>query len=482
MALFSHWSNQVSSKLTKPGALLVIVISAALALGSFSLHAKTEPLSDDDLGLKEYTTPAGHKFWYFPMPNADRTALFIDWAQEVPLGEGTHPGVAELGIELMLKGGAGDRDAAQIVADYGDLDAGSGLWVRPRGASGYFVAPDKHFSQAREIAQQVLTKPRFEQKWFDREHQIMIESAVEDRASSWGLAWTLARTVFLGDHPYNKFWSYNSLDEFEKVSLDDVKAWYESSFSTNTTTLAVAGSAAVDTIAKEIDLLLAGLPTHKPVKPIDLPKPRTTGKTILLHNPDAPKSVLLLAGSFPSNNEDINTTLQVGLAVFGRGKNSRLFKTVRSGMGASYGFGADVHDVTQEYRMLAMSGEVETGQLQEALNGIEQAYAEFRQSGISPEEFPVFKQFYKREVKKQLAEPANVAYHLNKGVRDGFSADYMNTTMVRIDSLERSSTNKLITESFPAYDKLLKLIVSPDKKAVEGACVISTIAEAESCL
>ncbi len=457
-------------------------ITFILALSSFSLLSQAQAASDDELEIKEYTTPAGHQFWYFPMPDADRTALLIDWAQEVPLGDDTHPAVSELGIDLMLKGGAGELDAAQIVADFEDLDAGSDLWVRPRGTSGFFVAPDEHFSTAREIAQVVLTEPRFEQKWFDREHQIMIESAIEDRANSWGLAWTTARAIFLGDHPYRKFWSFEALDEFEKATLDDVKAWYETSFSTNTITLSVAGSAAPDMVAKEIDLLLAGLPNNEPTKPIDMPKPRSTGKTIVLHNPDAPKSVVLLAGNFPSNNETINTALQISAVVLGQGKNSRLFKTVRSGMGASYGFGVEVFDVTQEYRMFAMSGEVETEKLQAALNEIEKAYKEFRESGIGLIEFPVTKRFYKREIKKLLQDPVNVAYHLNKGVRDGFSANYMNTTMSRIDSLKRGSTNTLIKESFPAYDTLLKLIVSPDAEAIEGACVITKLEEVESCL
>lgn len=482
MSLTKPLPNQTNVAPARQLPLLTLMMGAVLALCSFSIQAQTESASDDALSIKEHTTPAGHKFWYFPMPDADRTALFIDWAQEVPLGEATHPAAAELGIALMLKGGAGDLDAAQIVADYQDLDAGSDLWVRPRGASGFIVAPNQKFSEAREIAQLVLSKPKLGQKWFDREHQIMIESAVEDRSSSWGMAWTLARTVFLGDHPYNQFWSFDSLEQFEAVSLDDVKTWYGSAFSTETTTLSVAGSAAAETIAKEIDLLLADLPSFQAVKPMDIPKPRTTGKTILLHNPDAPKSVLVLAGSFPSNSEAINTELQIGIGVLGRGKNSRLFKTVRSGLGASYGFSAEVFDVTQEYRMFAMNGEIETDKLQQALEEIEQAYTEFRQSGIGPIEFPVFKRFYKREVKKELEQPVSVAYHLNKGIRDGFTPDYMNSTMKRIASLKRKNTNTVIAESFPAYDQMLKLIVSPDKNAVEGACVITEIAEYLSCL
>lgn len=484
MSLCNSFKIKDASRLCSKMAMTAL---ATLTLSVTALQADTKDVdSNAALGgmseVQEHTTPAGYNFWYYPMPNAARTALAIDWAQEVPLSEGTHPAVAIVGLEVMLKGGAGGRGAADIVADYEDLDAGSGLWVRPRGASGYIVAPDKHWPKAREIAHQVLTEPAFEQRWFDREHQIMIESAIDDRSDSWGMGWILAREVFMGDHPYNKFWSLNDLDEFKVVTLDDVKTWYKSSFSTKTAIIAAAGSADAATIAKEIDLLFAGLPSNAVAKPIKVERPSAPGKTILLHKPDAPKSVVLLAGNFPADSQAHNTALQLGVGVLGYGKNSRLFKTVRAGMGATYGFGADVHNVTQEHRMLTMSGEIETAKLQEALSEIEQAYTKFRKSGIGRIEFPVAKRFYKREFKKDLERPINVAFAIVNGVQKSFSADYMNTTLSRVDSLDRDDVNSLIADSFPAYEDILKLIVSPNEKAVEGACVITKIEEAKSCL
>jgi len=481
MPKFNYTKAKEHSDSQKPW-LAVYVVALVIALSSVASIANTEAASASESAVTEHATPAGHKFWYYAMPDAKRTALAIDWAQEVPLGADTHPAAADVGIEVMLKGGAGGREAAEIVADYGDLDAGSGLWVRPRGAAGYIVAPDEHLSKAREIAHEVLTEPAFEQRWFDREHQIMVESAIEDRSNSWGMAWILIREVLLGDHPYNDFWSFNKLDEFKAVTLDDVKTWYESSFSTKTATIAVAGSASVDTVAKEIDLLFADLSATAATAPIAVDKPETTGKTILLHNPDAQKSVVVLIGNFPSHNPASNTPLQLSVGVLGYGKQSRLFKSVRSGMGASYGFGAGVFDLTQEYRMLEMSGEIETVKLQAALDEIENTYSEFRKTGIGRIEFPIAKRLYKREVIKELKRPVNVAFSVNNAVRNGFDADYVHGAESRIESLDRSSINSLITDSFPAYANLLKIIVSPDEKAVKGACVITRIEDAKSCL
>jgi len=127
--------------------------------------------------VEQLTTPDGHKFWYYPMPKADRTAFAIRWKQEVPY-KTVSSAVARIGTDVMLNGGAAGREAADIVADYQDLDAGSGLWVQPRHVSGFIIAPDNHLSKAREIAAQVITEPTLEQRWFDREKQNLLENGV----------------------------------------------------------------------------------------------------------------------------------------------------------------------------------------------------------------------------------------------------------------------------------------------------------------
>ena len=439
-------------------------------------------LADAEVPIQEITTPAGHKFWYHAMPQANRTALAVSWAQEIPTSDAVHPAVARLGIDVMLNGGAGGRDAADIVADYEDLDAGSGLWVQPRHASGFIFAPNHHFAKAREIAHEVLTAPSLEQRWFDREHQRWIDETQEENSNSWGIAWNLAREVLIGDHPYNKFWSTSPLEDFEKLSLDDVKQWYASSFSTKTATVTVAGSAAADVMAKELDLLFADMSSNDPSDPIEIPQPAVSGKTILLLSPDAPKSVVILLGNLPPYSQEIDLPLQLGVSVLGYGKQSRLFKAVRAGMGATYGFGAGTFDFTREHRMLEMYGEIETAKLQEALDEIEEAYEQFREAGVGRLEFPIAKRLYKREYSKQLENPVNVAFMMSDSLRSGYTDTYVPTLLEKIDDMDRNTTNELINSALPAFENILKVIVTPDSKAVDNACVISRIEEARECL
>ena len=476
-----------SAVVTKPvfnkvqRTLPALVASALLTVCPLNAVADNQTTGSDS-GLRQLTTENGHQFWYYPMPQASRTAVAVTWKQGVPVDKTTHPGTARLGIEVMLNGGAGDRDAAQIVADYQDLDSGSGLWVQPGYVAGFIVAPDQHLSTAREIAHQVLTEPRFEQRWFNREQQKLIEGEREGDSNSWGMAWDVVREVLLTEHPYKNFWSLSPTDKLASITLNDITKWHKNSFSSKTAIVAIAGSASPEVAATELDQLFAGMPNTAARTPIEFRQPVAPAKTILLHNPDAPKTVLTIVGNFPAHNECTNLPLQLAVGVLGYGKQSRLFKSVRAGLGASYGFGAGIFDFTRSYRMLEMSGEIETGQLSEALEEIEQAYEKFRQSGIGRLEFPVATRILKRESAKQFQNPVNMAFTVSEAVQNNFSTSYVASLSERIEQLNRKDTNEVISASFPEFSALTKVIVSPDRNAIAGACIIETIEQAASCL
>jgi len=460
---------------------LAVVVGILLGLGATQLQAQSSATTDDSVLLKEVTTPDGNTFWYYPLPKADRTALFISWEQEVPADGSVHPAVARIARHVMMNGGAGGRSAAEIVGAFEDLDAGSDLWVEARSVSGFFVAPDGNLAAAREIAAQVITEPAFEERWFDREHQAYLEAVQEEQSQLGELAWNLVGEVLLKDHPYRDFWSNKPIDELEALSLEDVKNWHKSSFSKKSSTISVAGSASADAISKEIDLLFQDMPDTPQETPVTFNQPEIAGKTILLHAPDAPKSLLLLVGNLPADSEEVNLPFSLGLAVLGGSAKSRLFKSVRSELGASYDFGAGQINLTRDQRLLQMGGEIETVQLQKAINTVEKTYNKFRSDGVGRIEFPLSKRLFKREIVKQLSDPVSVAYQINKAVQTGFSAEYLSEYKSHVDSLSRADTNRFINESFPEYKNLLKIIVSPDKAAVDGACVISKIEEAGSC-
>ena len=99
----------------------------------------------------------------------------------------------------------------------------------------------------------------------------------------------------------------------------------------------------------------------------------------------------------------------MGLSALGLGKQSRLFRAIRSQLRAAYGFGAGMEPLTRQHRLLKMSGEVDTARLGEALATLRDAYEAFRLDGISDEEFAVARDLYRHRILLGTKRPAGVA-------------------------------------------------------------------------
>jgi predicted Zn-dependent peptidase len=381
----------------------------------------------------------------------------------------------------MLNGGAGGLAAEDIIADFEDHDAGSDLWVQPHEISGFIVSPKEHMQRASEIANLVVTNPNLEQRWFDREKKLFIDSAAERDTLAAGLAWNLFREVTLGDHPYKNFWSLQPLDGINSIQLEDIKNWHANAFSSKSLTISVAGNASVESINNAIDTVLTGMSDVERAPISDFDGPDIQNKTILLHNPDVKKSIILLICQLPEHSEELDVPLQLGVGVLGWGKQSRLFKAVRSELRASYGFGANTWDMTRQHRVLHMSGEIETGKAQVVLDTVRASYEKFRNKGVSFIEFPIAKKFYVQRLNEELQAPPSVAYMMMDAKMNGFSDEYMPALLDQVKAQKRADVNQSSKETFPTFDSILKLIVTPDAEAIADACVITDIAQWQSC-
>ncbi len=463
---------------------LLPVTSAALLSGCSVLGGSDAPgdiaaLSSN--GLQTITTDGGHTYLYAPMPESDRSAVAITWHTDIadlPVNKESMPRV---GIDLMLNGGAGGLAAEEIIADFEDLDAGSDLWVQPQEISGFIVSPKEHMSRASEIANLVMTQPNLEERWFKREKKTFLDSAAERENKAAGLAWNLFREATLGGHPYKRFWSLQPIEGIESIELDDIKDWHKQAFSSKALTITVAGNADIESINSSIDTVLTGMPDSQRKPMTEFEGAQISDQTILLHKPDVEKSVLLIVGRLPARTEELDVPVQLGVGVLGWGKQSRLFTAVRTDLRAAYGFGAGVWNMTREQRVLHLSGEVETGKAQDVLDKVRESYENFRTKGVSLIEFPVARKFYVQRVRDEIKEPSSVAYMMMDAKLTGFSDAYFPSLLGRIQSQNRADVNETIKSTFPEFDSMLKIIVTPDANAIEGACVITAIDQWTSC-
>jgi len=431
--------------------------------------------------VNRYSSPDGHDFLYYEMEGAARTAIAVDWKTGLSsLPAGQEAG-SQIGINLMLNGGGGGRTPSEIVADFEDLDAGSQLFVQPDKIRGFIVAPNHHLGSAGEMANDVLAEPAMEARWFERERATLSDNSRGRDKFVWGKAWLVARQVMLGDHPTNNFWSLSPIEGLEAVTLDSVKSWHKDAFGTGSTEIVAAGSASAQDVGKAIDRALVNLPEKAGPAPTFAPKLNIPGKTIVIHAPDAEKSLIMALGSLPPLTAGLEHQTNLAVGVLGFGKQSRLFKAVRTSLRAAYRYGAWFDDFTKQGRTLSLGGEVDTELLEEAFETTWSTYEDYRKDGIGRFEFPFAARFYRQRIEGSLEKPEEAAFLMIEGKAAGHPDDHVLNIVEQIRDQDRAATNSFIREYFPAFEQMLKIVVTPNAQSIESDCVILSVAELSDC-
>ena len=428
-------------------------------------------------------SPAGQAYWHYPVEGAKRTAVAIAWPNGLAgLPTGMEM-ISRVGIDVMLNGGADGKPPEEIIANFEDLDAGARLFVQPEEIRGFIVTPDAEMQKAAEIANSVLLRPNLSEDWFRRErNKLAGQSKGRDKAVL-GIGWNLSREILMPDHPYRNFWSINPAKNIESATLGMIKKWHGEAFNTKDIAVVATGSENFEAIGAAIDKALEGLPSgnlapSQSALPLEIAVP---GKTIVFHSPKSTKSMILTFGKLPAAIDDKDLETNTALGVLGYGQQSRLFKAVRTGLRATYGFRAGYIDYTRRNRLFHLSGEVETAKLQEALDTVKETYEEFRTGGIGFVEFPFARRFYRQRIEGSLAKPQEATYLLMEGRLNGAPMNQLATMTARIDDLERGKVNNFIAKTFKPFEELLTIVVTPDADAVKGDCLITAYDQWRDC-
>ena len=377
------------SKFIERGKIMQLICKIAFAcLLAITIQVSLPSLATAGEVIQQ-TTPAGHTYWHYPIENAKRSAVVITWPTGISMLPKGQQVAARIGINLMLNGGAGGKSPDEIIADFGDLDAGSRLFITPEEIRGFIVTPDEEAIKAAEIANMVLKSPNLSQKWFEREKANLVKWGKERDVLVLGIGWTLSREILMPAHPYKNYYSLQPIENTKQITLETIRNWHAKAFGTADIKIIATGSSKFKGLGEAIDKALDGLPNGKSTKDYAAMDLKVRGKTIIFHAPKATKSMILTFGKMLPATAGKDIYVNSALGVLGYGSQSRLFKAVRTGLRASYGFRSGFIDYTRNQRLFRMSGEIETTKLQAALDTVRDTYEEFRTGGIGFIEFPI---------------------------------------------------------------------------------------------
>ena len=260
--------------------------------------------------------------------------------------------------------------------------------------------------------------------------------------------------------------------KFGGTSVADLERWHGSVFRRSGLFVSIAGDIDDTSAGEAVDELLSNLPDGGRLLHDGL-APNATPRLILLHSPEAKKSVLAFFGPRPPLTSKAEDRL-IQDAI--NDSDGGLFTALRSQLGATYSISMDYIDFGAAHRFIWISGEIETAKLALAELAFRTAYRTFRRNGVST--LDDRKSWLIRSYDHDLSSTDDSVYQMTV-VHDygGSGADTFGDLVARVTGADVARR----LASYPKASEFLVVAVSPDVHALPGACVITKPEQAVNC-
>ena len=419
-----------------------------------------------------HTTPAGRVFYYVQMPEADRTAIIVDWTSAWG-HSAEHPTTAHMGAILMTLGTGGKLE--DLLGDLNTVGAQAELNATADGARGLLVARDNQLKEAAALAREALNAP-LDEATFESIRTELSRAVLSTTPSTEVLVGDVARRLLLGEAPLDDFLLL-PVDDIEATTLSEVEEWHDAVFAQANATVAAAGVAPAADVAAAVDSLLERLPEFPIGGSTGAPLPAYDGRTVLLVAPDAESYAIGVFGPLRSSGP-LGGVLNV-LAL--ESLDRRIARGLRREFGELYDISARPVNYARDVRLLAIGGKVAAEDLEKVLEVTRQTYERFRARGPNAREAEKGAAHAARMFEGVKNMPEAVAQIVAELVLDGEPVIIADDLEGQLRGVELGTLRAHIQGAFPAWDKMLRVIVAPYAEAAPADCVIDNVEALETC-
>jgi len=245
-------------------------------------------------------------------------------------------GLASLTAE-MLDEGAGARDALGIAEELERLGADLWLGSGRDGSQLSLQAPRETFTEALDIAADVLIRPRLGAGDWERVVSDRRTACAQRRDQPEAVVSVVSDRVLFGDdHPYGR--PAEGLERtIDRLTLDDVRGFHAGHWRPNHAFLVVAGDFDETTLRARLDSVFAAWrPAPVPASPPPPPWPPRP-RLVIVDRPGAPQSVVRLVAPGTDRLSPDRSGLAMLNAILGGSFTSRLNFNLREKNGFTYG-------------------------------------------------------------------------------------------------------------------------------------------------
>ena len=459
--------------------LLLFFTTAQLTLLTACASVPEAPLRGVT-SLTDHVSEAGQEFTLAFMPDADMVSVQViwpnDWAHNSDM-----PVLGNLGVELMSSGGAGSRSASEIKQVITALGSAASIVTTPDHVYGSFTATVETLDETISIVRDVITEPELDALSFDvlkEAKQKRVEAQQENPSA---VLWSATRQVLLGDSTLTDYWNNTPVEQVvAPLTAEDVKRWHRETFTSADVRVAIAGTIEADRAGKTIDDLLGALPVNSDNATRE-PPALNTGITVLLHDESATSTHMAVVGLLPASREGGEIADIVAVSALGKGKESRLHKAKADELAESVSVDASIANFSREVRVFGINANADSGKAEATFKSIQEAYRAFLEGDLEDQEVlrsvvPFVNSLRSNDKKVDL-----LAYGLGQLLLDDLPKEMLLSVTQDSLSLKAADINQRITDHYPEWEDMVKVIVSDNADVIEADCIVTRIEELAQC-
>ena len=453
-----------------PRAASCVVLCVALAASGPASAVEIESL----------TSPGGIEFLLAPIPDADAVSVQVAWPSDWVYTEPS-VGTPYVGADLVVQGGAGERDAAEAQQAFEDLRAEGAVLVSADVVQGALSVPAEHLDAAVALGAETLARPALDERWFERVRDGFEANIEEGRSTTDALVGRTLRRLVHGDTGLERFLSTADPGVASDVTLEDVRRWHADTFVRAGMTVAVAGGVDADAAGEAVDALLGELPEGDAPPAAPDASADFSPRTVLVHAPDADQGIVALTGRLPPTSAGGELEDVVAALALGGDEKSVLFEALRTGLRAAYSPAALIDPQTRAVRTVLLYAAVDAAGVDAARDAMLQAYAGFRKDGPDEGEIGAIAERIRHGFEQTFEDPAALAQTVLANALDGRPPARLIGIADEIDAVSAASVKARLDAAWPPADELVQVLLSPDAGAVDGACTIEDAEDASDC-
>jgi zinc protease len=289
--------------------------------------------------IRRTTLASGLRVWTVEHRQVPLIALLA----LVPVGASSdppdRPGLAAITGD-MLDEGAGDRSALDVHEALGRIGSQLDLEVGHDATVLALTTLERYLPRGLELMRDMLVRPRFEQREFDRVRDLRLNRLLQLRDMPPALAERAFTQLLYRNHPYGHLPS-GSEGALRGMMIRDIGAFHRRAFVPARTTVIAVGDASHDRLASAVRAAFEGW-TAEPDGPIANPEtfpdpPAPASKLALVHRSGAAQSELRLGHvALPRRSPDYHAALVANMILGGQFV-SRINMNLRVDKGYTYG-------------------------------------------------------------------------------------------------------------------------------------------------